>query len=221
MRRREPIRYASLTSLLDVLFILVFASLIHAAATVERAHGEAAADAEPPPETSEFQAEALDAGVPPLGGAPADAGPLAPSRAQLFEEAMSALAQAIEQRSVTFARVSPGGVLVSIERDHDRSGETMELALGVPLIERVPDSDVGTVYLGERIPELRICTIVRRHLGVDDLGAELVIIVPELPIAELEVALVRGLRRDQERCLRDEGAVGVVVDPLRALRRGE
>jgi hypothetical protein len=214
VRRRETTRYASLTSLLDVLFILVFAALIHAAATVERAHGEAVVEIEPPAPSL-----AHDAGLPDPGAAARDAGPIEPSRAQLYDEALAQLAHAIERRSATFARISSAGVLVSIERDPDRSGSIRGLELGVPLLERVPDADVGTVYLGERIPELRVCTVVRRHLGRDDLGDELVIIIPEVPLAELEVALVRGLRRDQERCLRDEGAVGVVVDPLRALSR--
>jgi hypothetical protein len=218
VRRRESTRYSSLTSLLDVLFILVFAALIHAAATVERAHGEAVAEIEPPP-LPPAPALAHDAGPPDLGAAGRDADPIEPSRAQLYEEALAELAHAIERRSATFARISPAGVLVSIERDPDRTGSIRELELGVPLLERVPDADVGTVYLGERIPELRVCTVVRRQLGRDDLGDELVIIIPEAPLAELEVALVRGLRRDQERCLRDEGAVGVVVDPLRALSR--
>ena len=218
MRRRSPIRYASLTSLLDVLFILVFASLIHAAATVERAHGEVAGLAPTTSPDPESDAES-DAEPEPEPGSDlfdADAGVLEPSRDQLYQQALSELAQAIAERSVTFARVSARGILVSIERDELGADEASRLALAVPLLERVPDPDLGVVYLGERITDLRICTVVRRHLGRDDLGGELVIIVPKVPLAELEVALVRGLRRDQDRCLRDEGAVGVVVDPLRA-----
>lgn len=220
MRRREPIRYSSLTSLLDVLFILLFAALIHAAASVEQAHSSAersaheasagpAPDAGPTAPDAGALRPALDAGT----------GDVDPSREQLYRQALSELARAIEEQSVTYARVSAEGHLISIQRDEVGAGSEGDVELGVPLLERVPDPDQGVVYLGERASELRICTLVRRHLGRENLSGELVIIAPEVSLAELEVALVRGLRRDQERCLRDEGAIGVVVDPLRAMQQ--
>ncbi len=208
-RRRELTRYSSLTSLLDVLFILLFAALIHAAASVETARGASS-------EAPGMDAPSRDAGVEPEL-ASRDAAPPSPTREQLYRQALAELAEAIEGRHVTFARISPRGVLVSLERDEPGEIEEMtRLDVGVPLLERVPDADRGVVYMGERIADLRICTVVRRHLGREDLEGELVIIVPEVPLAELGVALVRGLRRDQQRCMRDEGGVGVVVDPGRA-----
>ena len=152
---------------------------------------------------------------------PRDAGVPEPSRAQLYPQALAEVSAAIAARSVIFARVSPAGVLVPIDREAPDDVAAKPLTLGVPLLERVPDPDLGVVYLGERISDLRICSVVRRHLARDDLSDEVVILVPEVALAELEVALVRGLRRDQERCLGDEGAVGVVVDHLVWLARSE
>lgn len=234
MRRRTPVRYSSLTSLLDVLFILLFAALIHAAASVERARGHADElgddaggdpDAAPP-------APPRDAGPAPGADIAADVDDDArsPTRRQLYDEARRELSRAIDDRRALYARVSPSGTLASIAGAHvdggggaegiagtvEATGEDAELELGVPLLERVSDADRGAVYLGERIPDLRVCTIVREQLGRENLEEALVIIAPEVPIADLEVALVRGLRQDQERCLRDEGGLAVVVDPRRA-----
>ncbi len=210
MRRRDTIRYGSLTPLLDVLFILLFAALIHAAASVERARGAAEARAET---TEASEPEPADE---PSGDADE------PGPEDLYAEARRELARDLDARRVTYARVSEGGVLLALEEagaggEHPASRYELE----VSLLETVPDPDRGVVYLGERVPELRLCALVREHLGRDDLEGDLVIVAPKAPLSDLKFALVRGLRRDQERCMRDEGALAVVVDPHRALEQSE
>jgi hypothetical protein len=194
MRRRRGAQPESLTSLLDVLFILVFASLVQLAAAGEK---EAAAPAAPVPDAGVAVAEgdAVDAGPPPPEG-----------RVVLRERALSALARQLEARRAVVARIAPDGTLRALEHD----GGTM--ALGVPLLERVPDPDIALAYLGDRSPELRVCRAIALRLGLRDLRDQLVVIAPDAPIGSLTVALVAGLRRDAARCLEEQQGVAVVVD---------
>ena len=85
--------------------------------------------------------------------------------------------------------------------------------LDSPLLEHSPDPDIALAYLGDRAAELRICRIVAVHLGLADLANHLVILAPEKALADLPHALVEGLRRDVERCLRDQQGLAVIVDP--------
>lgn len=225
-RRRAP-QYSSLTSLMDVLFILVFASLAQAAGTVHAARAAAATQPARIP---------ADAGAPDAGSAraaadarspiPADAtrragmlasgatdgggDTIADTDARLRQRAIAELQRSLRDRNAIIARIAKTGMLTSI--DVDENGETQRVHVGVPLIERVADPDVGTAYLGDRAPELRLCAIVRAQLERPDLGGDLVVIVPDVPLADLTVALVRGLRQDEERCMTDNG-IGVLVDP--------
>lgn len=180
--RRSRIRPPDLTSLFDVLFILVFVSLVNAGLNQQKvAEAEAAKAAPVEPEPPR----------PP------------PSDAALHDLALAALGE----RPALIVRVSKAGVLTSVETD----GKV--IAMDVPLIEHVPDPDVAIAYLGDRSSELRLCKQAALHLGAADLAAYLVIVTPERPLAELTVALVAGLRRDADRCLGEQRAVAVLVDP--------
>jgi hypothetical protein len=193
--RRPPPRYASLTSLLDVLFILLFAALVQSAqlvaeadaGTAEATLGPVVAAPEPAP----------DAGVAEAAAPPAP----------LRQQALARVAESMSARRMVYARLSAGGALVAIEPEGAPAIE-----LRVPLLYRVPDPDVGVAYLGDDNPALRVCAVVAAHLGLTDLGGQLVVMVPDRPLVELVVALVEGLRRDQERCLRDQGAPAVLLD---------
>ena len=201
---RNRVRYSELTSLLDVLFILLFASLIQAAGMVSAAELDdtRAQTPAPTPTTSAPN-------QPPPDAAPsADAAP-PPTHVEIKQRALDELMKSMGDRSVIYVRVSAAGLLTAIERDGDGVVDTVPLS--IPLLERVADPDIAVVYLGEQSPELSLCSRVRVVLGLRDLADHLVVFVPDAPLDQLPVALVDGLRRDQERCLTGEGGVGVLV----------
>lgn len=203
MRRRRPVQYAPLTSLLDVLFVVVFASLIHSAA-LEKKASEAAAIAEepePPPEPA-----VLDAGA-------AAVDPAVEAR-ELRGAAMTQLMAGLEGRAPLVARVAADGKLRALERLE--GGEVSSIPLSLPLVERDPDPDVALVYLGDRQEGLRLCSLLRLHVGAPDLSGALVIVALDVPIEETSVALAQGLQRDVERCLADQRGIAVIVDPRAA-----
>jgi hypothetical protein len=201
------VQYAPFTSLLDVLFILVFASLIHGA-SLENQAARAAVE-EPAPAPAPPPA-APDAG-------PAEADPAEEAARDADDLRRAALAQVIvglEGRSPVVARIGRDGELRALERMSD--GRLTSKPLGVPLVERVPDPDVALVYLGDRRDGPTLCNLLRLHLGARDLSDALVIVAPEVPLEQLSVALARGLSRDAERCLADQRGVAVIVDPRAA-----
>ena len=185
MSRRRVHRTADLTSLLDVLFILIFASLIRTAA-LQNAEANEAPPAKPV--------------VPMPPQPPAEI-------AALRTRALANLDQQLASRTPLVIRVSPQGVLVAIEADGKK------LPLDVPLLEHSPDPDIGVAYLGERSAELRVCRVAALHLQAKDLAAYLVIIAPAAPLADLPHALYQGLHRDLDRCLTDQRGLATIVDP--------
>jgi hypothetical protein len=104
-------------------------------------------------------------------------------------------------------RVAADGTLVDVEW----AGE--KRALGLPLLERVPDPDVAVAYLGDRAPALRLCGVVAHELRAGDLAGHVVVISPAVPLGEMSVALVAGLRRDVTRCQNEQQAMAVIVEP--------
>lgn len=185
-RSRRHVRMPpDLTSLFDVLFIVIFAALIRAAA-VEKA---AAQPAPQPP-------------------APAPVPPVKLATADLQAKALADLGQQLAARPYIVVRVAgAAGTITALEHDNQLT------PLSTPLLEHSPDPDIGLAYLGDRAAELRICHVVAAHLGVPDLARYLVIIAPDVHLADLSHALYEGLRRDIDRCLADEQALAVLVDP--------
>lgn len=197
-RRRPTIQYPQLTSMLDVLFILVFAALIQAAA-LEQARSEetraAIAAIEAPPDAGPLAALAA-----PVEVVPAEA-------AALHGRALDTLDSALRGLRPVIARVAEDGTLRALEV----AGETRPL--GVPLVEKVEAADVEWGYLGDRSPDLRLCALVALRLGAVDLADQLIIIAPDRPLADLRVALARGLASDVRRCQIDQRGLAVVVEP--------
>lgn len=198
MRRRPVAQYAPLTSLLDVLFILVFASLIYSA-NLEASQKKT--DARPP-------AEAKPAAV-----------ALTPGRAAIDPERLRKVAVAeilagLESKQAVVARVGADGRLRQLERRRD--DRPLVTPVELPLVEAVPDPDVEFVYLGERSPDLRLCSLVRLQLGAADLSGTLVIVALDQPLEQLSLALARGLQRDVDRCTGDQRGVAVLLDPRAA-----
>lgn len=184
MSRRRGARTSDLTSLLDVLFILVFAALVHAAGR-EPAPAEAAPEPEPPPE--------------PVAPPAPDAAVAEPEPALPTPE--------LAGRTVALVRVSRHGVVTAIETADGRH------EVGLALVEPSPDPDVVLVYLGDRSPDLRVCRIAALTLGVPDLAEHVVVITPERPLSELTFALAGGLTRDVGRCLEEQAGLALLVDP--------
>jgi hypothetical protein len=204
MTRRRSARPESLTSLLDVLFILVFATVVQLAVS-GTGDGETAAAPTTPP----------DAGVP--VAAEADAGVAAPAATgALRRRAIGELTRSLEGRSAVVVRVGADGLLRALDGDGGAA-----VALGAPLLERVPDPDVALAYLGDRSSDMRVCRIVALRLGLTDLRGQLVVIAPDVPLEQLPVALVAGLRRDAERCLLEQQGAAVVVDPSTVIAPAE
>jgi hypothetical protein len=120
----------------------------------------------------------------------------------------------LEGRGPVVVRVGRDGQVRALERSRD--GVVLTTPLGLPLIERVPDPAIEFAYLGDRQEGLRLCSLLRLHLGVSDLSDTLVIVVPDAPLDALMHALVGGLQRDAERCLADQQGIAVIVDPRAA-----
>jgi hypothetical protein len=181
--RRHFRRPPDLTSLFDVLFIVVFAALIRAAA-VQRA-----AEPKPPP--------------PPPAPAPA----IPPAVAALRQRALADLDAALAARTPLVVRITRDGTIEALEVDGKRT------PLIVPLVEHSPDPDVILGYAGDRSPELRICRIAARQLAAADLAHYLVIVAPAVAPRELWHGLLDGLQRDVNLCQFEQHAPAVLVDP--------
>lgn len=182
-RVRKP---PDLTSLFDVMFIVVFVALIRAAAA-QQAVAEAAKP--PPPQPS-----------PILPIIPADV-------AALQHTALANLDRELAARTPLVIRVAVTGTIEALEVDGNR------IALDVPLLEHSPDPDVAVTYLGDRSSELRLCRVAALHMNVADLAHHLVIVAPARPLADLPHALYDGLHRDLDRCLADQHGLATLVDP--------
>lgn len=188
-RHRRHVRVPpDLTSLFDVLFIVIFAVLIRGAA-LQQAAAKAATPPEPVPQRPDPQ--------------PASA---------LKTQALAQLDAELAARPTVIARISKAGTLTMLE-----AGEK-HTPLDVPLLEHSPDPDIAMMYLGDRSAELRLCRLVALHLQIADLANHLVIIAPEARSADLSHALYTGLRRDVERCQSEQRGLAVVVEPEAAER---
>jgi hypothetical protein len=181
-RTRHVRRPPDLTSLFDVLFIVVFAVLIRGAAIQSEA-------ANPPPKP----------GPPPVPQPPPDV-------AQLRELAIAQIDRSLADRRPVVARISAAGSLVGIEV------QERKLVVDIPLLEEVRDPDVLVAYLGDRSADLRLCKQIALRLAVDDLVPYLVIVAPDLPLEDLPHALYDGLRRDADRCLSEQRGIAALVD---------
>lgn len=207
---------ASMTSLVDVLFVVVFASLVSSVGLVrptsespaEKPAPEPATSASLAPSTARPRSSAAPA-TPPSSAAPP--GPKLPAKAEdLRERAIDRLSRTLGERRAHFLRVSREGQVTAIESESTEGLEHKSVA--VPLLARVTDPDIVLEYLGDRSPELRLCALVARELGLETLERELVIVAPDVPLRELPLALARGLVSDVERCGAQDG-LAVLISP--------
>jgi hypothetical protein len=185
-RKRRVRRPPDLTSLFDVLFIVVFVALIRAAAAE---HATAEAAKEPP--------KPVVPSKPPL--------PLDVSKLQ--NQALKNVTAELAGRQPLVIRISDKGVITKIE-----SGDK-QLTLDVPLLVPDPDPTIRVAYQGDRSAQLRACRVAMLQLGLADLSAHLVIFAPARKRDDLPHALVSGLDRDLSRCLADQRAIATLVEP--------
>jgi len=180
--RRRVHHTPDLTSLLDVLFIIVFVSLIRASAVQQVAAQPAPKPVAPTPPPPPAHVAALRAA------------------------ALANLNADLAGRTAVVVRVTAAGTIDALELGADKR------VLDVPLLEHSADPDAAIAYLGDRSAELRVCRTVAVHLGVPDLAKHLVIIAPAVPLADLKRALHRGLHEDLLRCLADQHGIATIVD---------
>lgn len=186
MRPRRHIRRPpDLTSLFDVLFIVVFAALIRAAAVEQAA------------------AHPRGAPVPPAPVVPVTP----PAVAALRQRALADLNSDLAGRTPLVVRITKDARIDALEVDGKR------IAIDVPLLELSRDPDVAVTYLGDRGADLRVCKIAAVRLGAPELSRYLVIIAPALPLADLRHALFDGLHRDLDRCLTEQHGLAALIDP--------
>jgi hypothetical protein len=186
-QRRRGQRPPDLTSLFDVLFIVVFVALIRAAAV----QNAAAKPPDPAPKPATKPA-------PPA--LPVDV-------ATLRMRALVDLDAQLAKRTPLVIRISAQNTIASVESDGK------QIALDIPLLEHDPNPDVALTYLPDRSVDLRLCKVAALHLKVDDLSRHLVIVAPLRPVADLPHALHDGLFRDLDRCLADQRGLATIVDP--------
>lgn len=179
-----------MTSLFDVLFILVFVSIINAALSRQDVEDLKAAVASQPTASASASASALTA-------------PLPPSAQALQARAVADL----DARPAIVARVTDKSILRSLE-----AGQK-QVKLDVPLTEQVADEGLLVGYVGDRSSSLRICALAQLHLGITDLSPYLVIITSDVPFSDLPQTLVNGMQRDAYRCVEEQRATGILVDP--------
>ncbi len=219
-RRKAPLAPSSLTSLVDVLFILVFAALVQRASAAKEATAEDG-------DAAEVTVTGAAVGAKGPGGQGAA---VAAQREALRQAAISTLAAELEERPAIIARVARSGVLTKLEAPGLGGAEGGDggLTVELPLIEPVSDPDVAVGYVGDRDPAKRICAVIAARLGAAGGGASagstptlersLVVIAVDAPVSELMVALVGGLRRDVAHCLSAHRTAAVLLDAAAVAR---
>lgn len=237
MRRRRRKRSSALTALLDVLFILLFASLVQARDSVERQVRDHAPlpDAAVPDTAQPADAAPADAPAPDDAGAPGapDAAPdatpsdapdaasappdtTAPEYPRRARQLSALVAGAVHGRDAFVVEVTAPGY--AIELHHWRDGVLRRRQpLQHRLVETVPpeESNEELRYLGVTQPGERICPLVRDLLDPPqpDLGRALVVITVDAPLGSLSRALRDGLVRDAALCFQDAAGVAILLDP--------
>jgi len=186
-RRTQPA--GSLVSLLDVLFILVFASLVQS-----HARGSVAA---------ETVTSAAPVPVPVAPPVPAPPQPLA----HLRDAAVAVAAQQVAGAPLIVARVGADNTLTELV------WENQTRALASPLLEPSTDRNLPPAYHGDRSPALQVCGVIARELRVEDLTGHVVVIAPALPDQQRQVKLNEGLERDLVRCMQQQHAMALIVEP--------
>lgn len=199
MRRdRRAVRAPDMTSLFDVLFILVFVSLVnvgvnHTAAEEAEAKAKAA-------ESALASAQAAAPSAAPSVSASASAS-VAPSSAPPPIDLSARSATIL----VRIESDGTDGVLRAIERD----GNVVDV--NEPLLVKLDNPDAAYEYRGDRSRDLRICAIVASKLGLAELSHFIVVITTPKSIGDTNLILGAGIERDRVRCADEQKGFAVLA----------
>ncbi|MFO0616255.1 MAG: hypothetical protein U0414_26915 [Polyangiaceae bacterium] len=199
-RQRRAIRPPDMTSLFDVLFILVFVSLVnvgvnHTETEEAEAKAKSAADALASASAALASASAALSARP--SAAPSVSAPPATT---------SPPVDLSSREATLIVRIDKDGVLQTIER------ADQVVVVRQPLLEPDEDPDRVVRYRGIRSPELRICAIVASKLGLPDLSRFVVAITTEATHKELVEALNKGIETDQKLCADEQKGFALVAN---------
>lgn len=219
MRRRRRKRSSELTSLIDVLFILLFASLVQARQTIEQE----------PADSLVVDAGVPDAG-PPDAGAPdamPDAGPpdarsgdagtslAADTHRERARRVSAGMASAVQGTEAFVVEVTATGYVVEVARWRD-GARTDRKFMQHRLVDVPPNhSSENPVYLAANQPWQRLCSLVLASLPEPqpDLGGAVVFIAVDAPLGDLSLALWEGLKDDAGLCRQDANGIAILLDP--------
>jgi hypothetical protein len=215
MSCRHRKRIPELTSLLDTMFILVFAALIQAQAGSESEAAAEEAAAEEEPFDAGAEAEVGDD----AGAAVPDAGAeelAAQAERERIARSTARFVGAIRNQETILVVVSGEGYIASITR-HTPEETLPPEELRIKLLRDSENPDIRLVYRGREGKENRVCEITRRELGLEpDLGRAVVVITTDRPLDDLPYSLVTGLQDDAAACFDDANGLGILVDPGKA-----
>lgn len=222
MRRHRRRRHGSdLTPLIDVLFIMLFASLLHARSAVDKSRPERqdpaqAVDAGPldagVTDTTVIDAAVIDAAVP--DASLDEYGPgsyLARSRRIAAE-----IAGAVRNRDVFMVEVTRDGQVIAMSQWSEGQEIRRDLRRERLLLSVPPSVSAQQLeYRGHTGSQMHVCTLVRERLvpTQEDLGGSVVQVLVDAPRADWPLALDRGLATDLGRCFDDERGVGMLIQP--------
>ena len=234
MRRRRARRPAELTPLIDVLFILLFASLIQARSAIDRARAD-----EPTASEQVADAASIDAGVDATAdagvdasvdasvlvdaGAPLDAAPpTEPTHLTESRELANNLAQGVYGKDAFVVEVREDGYVVALSRwssGREVSRQRVRHRLVRPILPG--ESGVGLMYLPPGDAG-RICPLVRAHIGASlrpaeqpesELSEILVLVILDVPLDDVPLALYRGLQEDLHDCFATARGIALLLQP--------
>jgi hypothetical protein len=192
VNRRRRVRQPppDLTSLFDVLFIVIFAALIRAAASAQAAAHPLPKPPAPPPV------------------------PLDP--ASLHARALASIDRDFAARPTVIVRVSTAGTVTAIETDgkvepldvplleHSADPNVAVAYLGERSVE-LRACRIAAVHL--------LAGSAAAGSGANDLATYLVIIAPAQRLEDLPHALFDGLHRDLDRCMTEQHTLAVIIEP--------
>ena len=225
MRRRRRKRSSELTSLIDVLFILLFASLVQARDTMDREPADTLVvdaglpDAGPadavPPDAVPPDAQPPDAVPPDAHSSDDGTSPATDTHRERVRRLSAVVASAVQGVDVFVVELAATGNAVEIRRWRD-GALLRRQAVQHRLVDVPPNhSSEYPEYLGVTQPWLRLCPLVLAGLAQPqpDLGRALVVITVDAPLDDLSRALRDGLKRDAALCLQDAGGIAILLDP--------
>lgn len=224
MRRRRHRRAPELTPLIDVLFILLFASLIQARSAVQQSQAQAREEPEVRSDDSAPDAGPIDAGpidarspdAGPIDAGPIDAGPtIEPEPEYLVRsrELATAMAGSVFGRHSFVVDIRSTGYVTGVTGWLD--GQEMSRRRVRHRLTRVVLPNESDRRLDRLPPDAldRLCPFVRTTVHLSDEQEMLILVMLDQPLDELDLALSRQLEADLDDCFDSARGVVILVQP--------